>query len=154
MGVFRVDGAGEQISPMSCDSMLITYFPPQTKIWLVFNSEERNGLETLGIFLNNNFYNLWVALLLLNVCRLRHWTGKWWEMVMKKTRTNLNRQFVITTRDIYASSTSTPNLWGRGCRHKSTHTYPKKKSNCPNTKYRNNIVRLVARIAWNGINMG
>jgi len=34
-----------------------------------------------------------------------------------------------------------------------THTQ-KKKSNCPNTKYRNNIVRLVARIAWNGINTG
>jgi len=26
-------------------------------------------------------------------------------------------------------------------------THTKKKSNCPNTKYRNNIVRLVARIA-------
>jgi len=26
-------------------------------------------------------------------------------------------------------------------------THTQKKSNCPNTKYRNNIVRLVARIA-------
>jgi len=31
MGVFKAGGAGEQISTESCDSMLITYFPPRAK---------------------------------------------------------------------------------------------------------------------------